>query len=284
MKFLFFYIPLTVLLQWFLIHIGILPYHYGLAFQTVCMILCVPLWALANRHFHYIPRMKLIERASEWFFWKSKYRDSLLVGRLGDHMYIDSLPHKASIEAQRIIAYYEVHGRNQGLTPRAAAYRAIVEFGDAFREIGLSEDQEEAIASAIYYYDPQCVPSRWLNAGERSVNRIRLRIQEQQLAEHALRQVTRDWSTDLNALAAFNPPREAQLVWKGLSTEFEHPQRITERIGVDVGLVAYWAKLLDNFKVVARIGTGYGGGASIRRSPFAETQNAQLVAALEQNS
>lgn len=49
MKFLFFYIPLTALLEWFLIHMGILPYHYGLAFQTVCMILCVPLWALANR-------------------------------------------------------------------------------------------------------------------------------------------------------------------------------------------------------------------------------------------
>ena len=225
--------------------------------------------------------MGLFRRTSEWLLWKSRYRTSLLVGRIGDHMYISSLPWEVGRAAQRIIAYYEVHGLRLRLSPHTAAYHALVEFGDEFRKLGVTEEQEDVVAHAIYCYDQAGTPSRWLAAAERATDRIGKRSQERAVANHALRQVTRDRSSDFNALLTFKPPLEAQLVWKGLSSEFELPQRVTERIRVDVGLVAYWAKLFENFKIVAIVATYYGGGASIRRSPLATTENPRLVAALE---
>src|ERR1700687_1085316 len=116
--------------------------------------------------------MNVFVRAYEWLFWTHEYRGWLLTHRLGDYMYLDSLPSRARREAERIIAYYHVRGRAQALRPRDAVYKTLVESAVAFKDMGRSEDQEDDWASTLYCFAPARVPSRWAHAAERGVGRI----------------------------------------------------------------------------------------------------------------
>jgi hypothetical protein len=49
MKILLAYVLVTSILEWALIHMHVIPYEYGLAFQTIAMLLAVPVVGLLRR-------------------------------------------------------------------------------------------------------------------------------------------------------------------------------------------------------------------------------------------
>jgi hypothetical protein len=116
-------------------------------------------------------------------------------------MYLRFLPYDVRREALRIMAYYEIHGRASGLSPYRAAWATLLEFADAFRELGMTEEQEDDVASSLYYFNVGRgeLPERWKAAAVRAVARIRKRSEARAAANAAFRNVERDRTVGIEA-------------------------------------------------------------------------------------